>query len=68
MTYESGSRKKYSDVFNHMFNVSQKPHHKNVYRRTIEIPQPTHSFLANCCLRVQLVSPISAYDHHEAFG
>ena len=44
--------------------IAQKPQYKDVYRRTIEIPQRTHIIKANCCLKVynahlKLPSPIS---------
>ena len=44
--------------------VSRKPQYKDVYRRTIEIPQRTHLFKVNCHLKVhnvhqKLLSPIS---------
>ena len=32
--------------------VSRKPQYKNVYRRTIEMPQRARSFQFNCCLKV----------------
>ena len=45
--------------------VSRKSQYKDVHRRTIEIPQCTHIFEANCCLKVhnahlKLALPISA--------
>ena len=45
-------------------DVSRKPQYKDIYRRTIEIPQRSRTFQANCCLKVhnahlKLLSPIS---------
>ena len=37
------------------WNVSRKPQYKDVYRRTIEIPQCPRLFTANCCLKVHNV-------------
>ena len=46
--------------------VSRKPQYKDVYRRTMEVPQCAHTFQVNCCLKVhnahpKLLSPISGY-------
>ena len=46
------------------FNLSRNPHYKDVYRRTIEMPQRAHAFKVNCCLKVhnehlKLLLPIS---------
>ena len=43
--------------------ISRKPQYKDVYRRTIEMPQRTRNFNVNCCLKVHnahlnLLSPI----------
>ena len=48
-------------------NVSRKPQYKDVYRRTVEMPQCAHTYQVNCCLKVhnahlKLLSPISGYD------
>ena len=45
-------------------NVSRKPQYKEVYRRTIEIPQRARIFKANRCSKIhnahlKLASPIS---------
>ena len=45
-------------------DVSQKPQYKDVYRRTIEMPQRALLLKVNCCLKVhnahqKLLSPIS---------
>ena len=45
-------------------NVSRKSQYKDVYRRTIEMPQRARTFQVNCCLKVhnahlKLLSPIS---------
>ena len=46
--------------------LSRKPQYKDVYRRTIEIPQRARTFKVNYCLKVhnahqKLLSPISGY-------
>ena len=45
-------------------HVSRKPQYKDVYRRTIEMPERARTFQIICCLRVhnahlKLLSPIS---------
>ena len=47
--------------------ISRKPQYKEVYRRTIEMPQCARTFQVNCCLKVhnahlKLLSPISGKD------
>ena len=44
--------------------ISRKPQYKDVYRRTIEMPQRARTFQVNCCLKVhnahlKLLSSIS---------
>ena len=44
--------------------VSRKPQYKDIYWRTIEMPQRARAFQVNCCLKVhnahlKLLSPIS---------
>ena len=46
------------------FDISRKPQYKDVYRRTIEMPQRARTFQVNCCLKVhdahlKLLWPIS---------
>ena len=57
----SVNQKQYSYGYS---TVSRKPQYKDVYRRTIEMPQRARSFQANCCLKVhnahlKLLSSIS---------
>ena len=35
-----------------LLHVSRKPQYKDVYRRTIEMPQRARAFQVNCCLKV----------------
>ena len=36
-------------------SISRKPQHKDVYRRTIEMPQCARTFKVNCCVKVHNV-------------
>ena len=36
--------------------ISRKAQYKDVYRRTIEMPQRAHTFKVDCCLKVHNLS------------
>ena len=62
--YDVGQKESANSLLFKGIFVIRKNQYKDVYRRTIEIPQSTHIFKANCCLNVhnvhlKLASPIS---------